>query len=202
MLKLFTFPGCLATALQSDGSKMSLHSGASICGICLGTCVGIEVFMSCSLLGVSDGCAEYFAYISRDTCSVSSQSAGSRNIQGLLRHSARLVWRESLWQAQPKKQCLPSSGTAGEVSQSWPARTILGRSLTCLGQSRQRWAHPPFWKHYFSCWVDTNKPRNFLMAKLGMCSKIANSLQILQKTPREFTKVTCTVCCSSLHTAL
>lgn len=74
---------------------------------------------------------------------------------------------------QPKKQCLPSGGTAREVSQYWLVGTILGRSLTCLGQSRRRWAHPPFCKRYFSCWVYTNKTHNFLMAKLGMCSKIA-----------------------------
>lgn len=96
---------------------------------------------------------------------------------------------ESSWRSQPEKQCLPSSGTAGEVSQYRPAGTMLGRSLTCLGQSRLRWAHPPFCKPHFSCWVYTNKTHNFLMGELGMCSKIANCLQSLQKTHGEFTKM-------------
>lgn len=96
---------------------------------------------------------------------------------------------ESSWRSQPEKQCLPSSGTAGEVSQYRPEGTMLGRSLTCLGQSRLRWAHPPFCKPHFSCWVYTNKTHNFLMGELGMCSKIANCLQSLQKTHGEFTKM-------------
>lgn len=145
----------------------------------------MEVFTSRCLLGVSEGFQAYFAYIPRATCSWGFINYRQRAHSG----TAKRPVAESSWWTQPEKQCLPSSGTAGEVSQYRPVGTMLGRSLTCLGQSRLWWAHPPFCKPHFSCWVYTNKTHNFLMGELGMCSKIANCLQSLQKTHGEFTKM-------------
>lgn len=75
----------LATALQGTGGRRSSHSRASSGSVCLGTCMGLEVFTSHCLLGVSAGFEAYFAYIPRATCSEVLEITGSTNLQELLR---------------------------------------------------------------------------------------------------------------------
>lgn len=98
-------------------------------------------------------------------------------------------------------ELLVKSASAGQREQ------YLSRSLTCLGQSR--WVSSPTHlsgsKISLAEFIQKKKKKNYniLMAKLGMCQKIANSLQTLHKTSREFTKVSqLTVCYFSLHTSL
>lgn len=63
-------------------SQKPSHWGTSIGSAYLCNCARIKLFTSFSWVrGASDSCAEYFAYISRATCSLVSSSTSSRNIQ-------------------------------------------------------------------------------------------------------------------------